>query len=76
MRSGSTRHRKNQKQECIPVGCVLHTAVAVTGGSPHTPPRANPPRADPLEQTPWRRPPEAGLPPEQAPPGAGTLLAR
>ena len=52
------------KQECIPEGCVLPTAVAITGGggSPH-PPRTGTPQ----EQV----PPGAGTPP-----GADTPLAR
>ena len=45
------------EQECIPVGCVSPTEVAITGGSPHTP------GADP---------PMKQIPLEQAPPGAGT----
>ena len=50
--------KNDQKvQECIPVGCVPPAAVAVTGGSPHTPSR-HPPEQIPPEQA----------PPEQTPP--------
>ena len=62
------------QQECIPVGCVLPAAVAVTGGRGglHTPLGADPPEQIPLEQAPpWEQTPP---PPEQSPLGAGTLL--
>ena len=55
------------EQECIPVGCILHTAVAITGGL-HTPRAGTPWSRRHLEQAPpWSRHPS-----EQAPPGAGT----
>ena len=48
--------QKNQKEDCIPVGCVLLAAVAIRGVSTHTP-RAG----TPLEQaTPLSHPPRAG----------------
>ena len=31
------KYWKNGKQECIPVGCILPTAVAILGGSSGTP---------------------------------------
>ena len=56
------------KQECIPVGCIPPTAVAITGGSPHPPPpweQAPPPReqAPPQEQGPRSRHPPGPDPP-------------
>ena len=48
------------KQECIPVGCVPPTAVAVWGGLHQVPPGPD----TPLEQA----PPRAGTPRDQTPP--------
>ena len=59
--------KKSETQECIPVGCVPPTAVAIWGVSPPGTPRTrHPPRAGPLEQG----------PPEQAPLGPGTPQSR
>ena len=53
---------KKHKQECIPVGCVLPAAVAVTGDPPE--------QAPPPEQTPppEQAPPEQALPRSRHPP--------
>ena len=72
------------KQECISVGCVPPTAVAIRGGLLHAPPEPDPPweqapqeQAPPARDTPQsghpqtRHPPEQ-VPPDQTPPGAGT----
>ena len=48
------------EQECIPVGCVPPTAVAVGGGLHHAPPRE--------QTTPDQAPPQTGTPREQTPP--------
>ena len=67
-------NRKLYKQECIPVGCIPSTAVAVSPGegraasvkSRHPPLEQTPPQnRHPLEQTP---PPAADTPWEQTPP--------
>ena len=52
------------KQECIPVGCVPPTTVAVTGGgAPHPPEQAPPQIRHPLpEQTPQSRHPPGQIP--------------
>ena len=57
-----TFDKTTKKQECIPVGCVPPTAVAVPGGSPPgTPLGAGTP---PPEQAPQPHPPEhAASPP-------------
>ena len=79
------RKKYMNRQECIPVGCVLSAAVAVTGGlhSPlgANPPEQAPPRAGTPQSGPWPdssqlppwlwawRPPRPDTP--QFPPGCG-----
>ena len=59
-----------KKQECIPVGCVPSTAVAIGGVS-----TGHPQDQTPLEQAP--PPPRAGTPPgTRHPTGAGTPWSR
>ena len=53
-----------KEQECIPVGCILPTAVAIWGVSTRHPPE----QACLLEQTPWIRPHLGADPPAADPP--------
>ena len=62
----------NDKQECVPVGCVPPAAVAVLGGLHEPPPQSRPPPmgaeppppgADPPEHTPGADPREQAHPP-------------
>ena len=63
--------KKSETQECIPVGCVPPTAVAIWGGVS----TRHPPGPDPLpEQAPWSKGPQSRHPWDQAPPRAGTPL--
>ena len=55
------------KQECILVGCVLPTAVADTGGSPHPPEQAPLEQAPHLEQAPPWSSPLDQVPPARSP---------
>ena len=55
------------KQECIPVGCVVPTAVAVQGGLHQAPPGSRHPPG-PGSPPGSRHPPTTRHPPEQAPP--------
>ena len=58
------------KQECIPVGCVLPTAVAIGwGGAGPDPRKQAPPRSrHPAQEEAPSRAPQGGTPQEQAPP--------
>ena len=67
------RKKYMNRQECIPVGCVLPAAVAVTGGL-HSPLGANPPEQAPPEQGPppeWTWSPPLGQIPLNFPLGCG-----
>ena len=55
------------KQECIPVGCVPPTAVAIPGGLHHAPPRSRHPSPQ-SRHPPGSRNPQTRHPPSRHPP--------
>ena len=62
----------NYKKECIPIGCVPPTSVAILGCVWQTPPGQTPPHRNPLGRhptpSPWADTPWADFAPGQIPP--------